>query len=76
MTACDRQRDTREGSARPCRVAERLVAAWTPSNAGRVKGPLFACFVLSWFYLDSMVAVPDCRPFEIADDAEVAKEVK
>lgn len=37
----DRQRDAREGQARPRQVAERLVVATKPGNSGGAKGPQF-----------------------------------
>ena len=41
VAARDRQRDAREGQARPCGVTERLVVAMKPGNAGGAKGPQF-----------------------------------
>ncbi len=41
VAACDRQRDAREGQARPCGVTERPVGARIPGNAGGAKGPQF-----------------------------------
>ena len=41
VAACDRQRDAREGQARPLGVTERFVVARTPGNAGRAKEPQF-----------------------------------
>jgi hypothetical protein len=41
VTACDRQRDAREGQARPEQVTERLVVAMKPGNSGGAKGPQF-----------------------------------
>ena len=41
MAARDRQRDAREGQARPGGVTERFVVAKKPGNAGGAKGPQF-----------------------------------
>ena len=41
MAARDCQRDAREGQARPTGVADRLVVAVKPVNAGGAKGPEF-----------------------------------
>ena len=41
MAARDCQRDAREGHARPIGVADRLVVARKPVNAGGAKGPEF-----------------------------------
>jgi len=41
VAARDRQRDAREGQARPPGVTERLVVAMKPGNAGRAKEPWF-----------------------------------
>ena len=41
VAARDRQRDAREGQARPRGVTERPVVARKPSNVGGAKGPQF-----------------------------------
>jgi hypothetical protein len=41
VAARDRQRDAREGQARPAGVAERPVRVKRPGNAGGAKGPQF-----------------------------------
>jgi hypothetical protein len=41
VAARDRQRDAREGQARPCEVTERLVVARKPGNAGGATEPQF-----------------------------------
>ena len=41
VTARDRQRDAREGQARPQQVTERFVVASKPGNSGGAKGPQF-----------------------------------
>jgi hypothetical protein len=41
VTARGRQRDSREGQARPLRVTERFVVALKPGNSGGAKGPQF-----------------------------------
>ena len=47
MAARDRQLESREGQAGPCGVAERLVVARKPGNAGGAKGPQFKVNVTS-----------------------------